>query len=718
MQAGPTASQVTQYTAARYPLLRKYHVGLDPLDHEALQKKIEPTSSTKQHVTDLLVRQMGTDSDTAGEAGRLTVATVNKWRQKKLLESIPGHVDHWFAAEFMRWLRGVSAFNSRAVTPWGTENLLHIPEVLQYLREALACRADFQRKLVHLSMDYPRTLNDAYLYYKYIVMHYGWTRGEPSVHSASGDAGNYAPSYMTIGGMLDFLDDFAQTTFLKHDLAYMQEGAAPDAPLGMGRVATLPEPDGAPSAGTNTPDTPDDPDPLANPPALNTAAATIAGALVQQAQRLSTNPDDPDDNDDDDDEDDDDNPPSQLISAKAHKAIANTATTALNATYSAMLSALSGAGRMVGSATQAVVNAALTPEGDDATPDDAATATGVAASVANAAPAPPAAPQRPPDNPVNMASTAPAKLAAQLPDITAAAQRHAATPDGQAAVASLVQNNSIDDLEDDIENLKGHIAMADTKEELRVLSGRLALAEAARDRMIASEERSKTVAAYNANAAAYLKTDVGKTAVRSMASKYDTESLAAQWAATSYKVRDATTNGELMNAIKLRAVIKKAWDKSSKADAAAKQPQTPPGSPPPAGLLPVRNRPGTPGKHGPSAASASSSSAQPSTPDQTTSADDELDEEMAKSPDFREAKGVTDALKRTLPDDHSPAFMREAEKTIAQLKEYLPRFKTIGKGHMTREIEKLKLRVERARSNGPVQRASARQAAMASAARR
>ncbi len=110
---------------------------------------------------------------------------------------------------------------------------------------------------------------------------------------------------------------------------------------------------------------------------LNTAAATIAGALVQQAQRLSTNPDDPDDN-----------PPSQLISAKAHKAITNTATTALNATYSAMLSALSGAGRMVGSATQAVVNAALTPEGDDATPDDAATATGVAASVANAAPAP------------------------------------------------------------------------------------------------------------------------------------------------------------------------------------------------------------------------------------------------------------------------------------------------------------------------------------------
>ena len=715
MQAGPTASQVTKYTAARYPLLRKYHVGLDPLDHEALQKKIEPTSSTKQHVTDLLVRQMGTDSDTAGEAGRLTVATVNKWRQKKLLESIPGHVDYWFAAEFMRWLRGVSAFNSRAVTPWGTENLLHIPEVLQYLREALACRADFQRKLVHLSMDYPRTLNDAYLYYKYIVMHYGWTRGEPSVHSASGGAGNYAPSYMTIGGMLDFLDDFAQTTFLERDLAYMQEGAAPDAPLGMGRVATLPEPDGAPSAGTNTPDTPDDPDLLSNPQALNTVPATVA-ALATAIATAGGQTFGGTGNDDDDDVDMDS--PDLTANAQALNTVPSAVASAIGATYSAVLAAMKGTARMAGTATQAVVNAALTPEGDDATPDDAATATGVAASVANAAPAPPAAPQRPPDNPVNMASTAPAKLAAQLPDITAAAQRHAATPDGQAAVASLVQNNSIDDLEDDIENLKGHIAMADTKEELRVLSVRLALAEAARDRMIASEERSKTVAAYNANAAAYLKTDVGKTAVRSMASKYDTESLAAQWAAASYKVRDATTNGELMNAIKLRAVIKKAWDKSSKADAAAKQPQTPPGSPPPAGLLPVRNRPGTPGKHGPSAASASSSSAQPSTPDQTTSADDELDEEMAKSPDFREAKGVTDALKRTLPDDHSPAFMREAEKAIAQLKEYLPRFKTIGKGHMTREIEKLKLRVERARSNGPVQRASARQAAMASAARR
>lgn len=711
MQPGPTASHVTRYTEERYPLLRKYHVGLDPLEHEALQKKIEPTSSTKQHVTDLLLQQMSPGGGTSGEPGRLTQEVVDKWKQKRLLESLPGHIDHWFAAEFMRWLRGVSAFNSRVVTPWGTENLLHIPEVLQYLREALACRADFQRKLVHLSMDYPRTLNDAYLYYKYIVMHYGWTRGEPSVHSAGGDP----PPYMTIGGMLDFLDDFSQTTFLERDLAYMAEGAVPDVPLGMGQTAALPEPDGAPLPGTNAPDTPDDPDLLSNPQALNTVPASVA-ALATAIATAGGQTFGGTGNDDDDDIDTDS--PDLTANAQALNAVPSSVMSAIGATYSAVLAAMKGTARMAGTATQAVVNAALSPEGDDATPDDAAAATGVATSTANTAPAPPSAPQRPPDNPVTMASTAPAKLAAQLPGITAAAQRHVATPDGQAAVLSLVQSNSVDDLEDNIDNLKGQIATAETKEELRVLAGRLALAEAARDRIVASEERRKTVAAYNANAVAFLKTDTGKTAVRSMMSKYDTEALAAQWAAASYKVRDATNNGELMNAIKLRAIVKKAWDKSSKADAAAKQPQTPPGSPPLHGLLSVRNRPGTPGKHGPSTASSSTSSAPPSTPDRSSSADDELDEEMAKSPDFREAKSVTDAVKRNLPPDDAPAFTREAERAIAELKALIPRFKTFGKGHMTREIGKLKLRVDTARQTGPVARASARQAAMASAARR
>jgi hypothetical protein len=165
-QDGPT---IMRYSEQHYPLLTKFRVGPDPLEAEAKNTKIEPTSSTRQAVMGMVLRQV-----TGDDEGQLSRELVRKWEQKRQLEALPKQVDTWFAAEFMRWLRGVSVFNHGGLTPWGNSNLFHIPEVLAYLKEACACRADFQRKLVHLAIFEPRTLNDAYLYYKYIVMHHGW----------------------------------------------------------------------------------------------------------------------------------------------------------------------------------------------------------------------------------------------------------------------------------------------------------------------------------------------------------------------------------------------------------------------------------------------------------------------------------------------------------------------------------------------------------------
>ncbi len=256
MMSGTTqqAGAIMRYSEQHYPLLTKFRVGPDPLEAEAKNTKIEPTSSTRQAVMGMVLRQV-----TGDDEGQLSRELVRKWEQKRQLEALPKQVDTWFAAEFMRWLRGVSVFNHGGLTPWGNANLFHIPEVLAYLREACACRADFQRKLVHLAIFEPRTLNDAYLYYKYIVMHHGWSKEQGGPHRANNPP---TPPYLTIGGALDFLDDYSLTTFQDQALA-MQALNAPEPRLyGPNQDLPRPEPNAAPTAqpAPGVPPAPGDPD--------------------------------------------------------------------------------------------------------------------------------------------------------------------------------------------------------------------------------------------------------------------------------------------------------------------------------------------------------------------------------------------------------------------------------------------------------------------------
>jgi hypothetical protein len=256
MMSGTTqqAGAIMRYSEQHYPLLTKFRVGPDPLEAEAKNTKIEPTSSTRQAVMGMVLRQV-----TGDDEGQLSRELVRKWEQKRQLEALPKQVDTWFAAEFMRWLRGVSVFNANTLTPWGNANLFHIPEVLAYLKEACACRADFQRKLVHLAIFEPRTLNDAYLYYKYIVMHHGWSKEQGGPHLANNPP---TPPYLTIGGALDFLDDYSLTTFQDQALA-MQALNAPEPRLyGPNQDLPRPEPNAAPTAqpAPGVPPAPGDPD--------------------------------------------------------------------------------------------------------------------------------------------------------------------------------------------------------------------------------------------------------------------------------------------------------------------------------------------------------------------------------------------------------------------------------------------------------------------------
>ena len=266
--------QVTRYTAARYPVLRKFHVGKHPLLLEDQMREMRPLPMTEKAVTDRVVQQLQTGETNPLEY-RLTEKEVSKWRQRKLLEGLSDNVNNWFVMEFTRWLRGVSQFNHPQYTWWGNHNLFHIPEVVEYIREMIRMRMDYQQRLLVMTVALPKNLRDCWLYYKYIVAGHGLLMRQRALDATPrgmyedsdfyNEQDDNAPSYMTLDGMLDFLDDFAQTTFYAVDVPAMQGSHYGTGPAGIEppsiQTPAAPAPDGnVQSTVDNTGDDPGDPD--------------------------------------------------------------------------------------------------------------------------------------------------------------------------------------------------------------------------------------------------------------------------------------------------------------------------------------------------------------------------------------------------------------------------------------------------------------------------
>lgn len=234
--------KVTHYTAARYPVLRKFHVGRHPLLIEDQMKEMRPLPMTERATVDHMVRALRSRASYPLD-NRLSDREVSKWRQRKILESLPDNVNHWFAMEFTRWLRGVSQFNHPQITWWGNHNMFHVPEVVDYLKELVRMRLDYQQRLLMMTVALPKTLNDCWLYFKYIVAGHGLLMREDDMEAGSDfwqEQDDNPPQYMSIGGMLDFLDDFAQTTFYRVDLPAMQPGGVRP-PIIQGDIEPLPD---------------------------------------------------------------------------------------------------------------------------------------------------------------------------------------------------------------------------------------------------------------------------------------------------------------------------------------------------------------------------------------------------------------------------------------------------------------------------------------------
>lgn len=98
-------------------------------------------------------------------------------------------INQEFVDDFMLWLQGRSKYNSEKVssrkmnadgtvaetiyeidgTPWGNKPLFFVPGVDKFLDQAIDRRADTINRITKLKLRGPRDLNEAYLYYKYIV---------------------------------------------------------------------------------------------------------------------------------------------------------------------------------------------------------------------------------------------------------------------------------------------------------------------------------------------------------------------------------------------------------------------------------------------------------------------------------------------------------------------------------------------------------------------
>ena len=293
-RAGVTADAVTSYTQQKYPILSRYHGGQHPLAKEKSLGKLEPLPETRAAFVKALTREM-----TANGQGTLDPHTVKKYQDKMVLEGLGENVDLMYAREFQRWLRGVSVFNEPSLTPWGHRNMFHVPGVVEYLRELIQLRFDYQQSLMHLYMQVPQSLLDLELYYKYIVLQFGLViaRGDGTVGPAGAmPDGNDPRSFMSISGMLYFLDDYQLTSFRARDLPLTDQaivdagdqdpntqaqGLAPDrGTLGVvarGEGPDAPAPNGVPVANASTAPAP--------VPANNDAA--IAAQLQRHVDALS-----------------------------------------------------------------------------------------------------------------------------------------------------------------------------------------------------------------------------------------------------------------------------------------------------------------------------------------------------------------------------------------------------------------------------------------------
>jgi hypothetical protein len=189
---------------------RKFGPPLEhPLEAESKLRHIVPLDSERKEFKkrELQRNSVREDNPATYVAFKQMLAELNFQEQVD-------EYDEMFAKDFLFFLAGKSKLNDPLICPWGTKDLFHLPEVWQYFRSYIAKREEFRLALVQLnaqcrSFGGPRTLNEAYLWKKYI--------GGPYQRFATDIGGSPIPfesskryPFYTMDDMIHFLDVFKQ----------------------------------------------------------------------------------------------------------------------------------------------------------------------------------------------------------------------------------------------------------------------------------------------------------------------------------------------------------------------------------------------------------------------------------------------------------------------------------------------------------------------------
>lgn len=108
-----------------------------------------------------------TDAEKEKYRGKLRALKLIKHQEKK---EVKEHLNQNFARDFRAWLIGKGLSRDHNKTKWGRQSLARLPGVSEYINSFAQVKFDLFKKLTYLNEFGPHDLNEAYLYYKYLVV--------------------------------------------------------------------------------------------------------------------------------------------------------------------------------------------------------------------------------------------------------------------------------------------------------------------------------------------------------------------------------------------------------------------------------------------------------------------------------------------------------------------------------------------------------------------
>ena len=168
---GMRALDAGQRKAAQETLksgFQKFKPGKDPIELEGALTVIQPqTKIQAQAVKTLLERMRGTAMANGDDAA---LSAIEMWQTNYEMDAANDDIKLAFMRDWWYWLLGRGSDADTERTPWGRANVAALnDEVAAYVETFIAKRLEWALKLVALRERVPRTLNEYYLFYKYIV---------------------------------------------------------------------------------------------------------------------------------------------------------------------------------------------------------------------------------------------------------------------------------------------------------------------------------------------------------------------------------------------------------------------------------------------------------------------------------------------------------------------------------------------------------------------